>query len=200
MHINFSEMQKNHQRAARLTVEVVSQVSKEDLARPTPCADWKLADLLAHMTVQNHGFAVAAAGAGADPALWHVGAPGPDPVADYVAATEEMLTAFAAEDMEKRLVALPEIGPDPFPAAQAALFQFIDCVVHGWDVARSLGRPYQPDADLVAAALPIVEIIPDDDNRLQPGAAFRPALGVSDETTAMDRILLLLGRSPSWPN
>ncbi len=200
MRIIFSEMQEQHRRAAQLTVDLVSQASKEDLARPTPCAEWTLADLLAHMTVQNHGFAVAATGGGADPELWHVGPLGADPVADYAAATEQLINAFAADDFESRLVALPEIGPDPFPAAQAVVFQFIDCLVHGWDVASALALPYRPDADLVAAALPIAEIIPNDENRLQPGAAFRPALGVPDETAALDRILLLLGRSPSWPS
>jgi uncharacterized protein (TIGR03086 family) len=199
MRIIFDEMREHHRRAAQLTVELVSQSSKEDLTRPTPCAGWTLADLLAHMTGQNHGFAVAATGAGEDLALWQVAPLGPDPVADYADATAEMVNAFAADDMETRFVALPEIGPQPFPAVQAVVFQFIDCLVHGWDVARSLGISYEPEADLVAAALPIVEIIPNDENRLQPGAAFRPALDLPAEIPGLDRILLLLGRSPSWP-
>jgi uncharacterized protein (TIGR03083 family) len=44
-------------RAVRASVQVVSQASAADLARPTPCADWTLADLLAHMTAQHNGFA-----------------------------------------------------------------------------------------------------------------------------------------------
>ncbi len=49
-------------RAVRASVRVVLQASAADLARPTPCADWTLAELLAHMTAQHNGFAAAAAG------------------------------------------------------------------------------------------------------------------------------------------
>jgi Mycothiol maleylpyruvate isomerase N-terminal domain len=41
---------------------VLSRASASDLARPGPCADWTLADLLAHMTAQHNGSAAAAAG------------------------------------------------------------------------------------------------------------------------------------------
>jgi uncharacterized protein (TIGR03086 family) len=77
-------------------------------------------------------------------------------------------------------------------------FHFVDCVVHGWDVARSLGIPYDLDAELLRTALPIAEAVPGGEHRLQPGAAFRPGLAIDDDSTVMDRILLLLGRSPNW--
>src|SRR5579859_7441834 len=48
-------------RAVLASIQIVSQASTADLARPTPCADWTLADLLAHMTAQHNGFAAAAA-------------------------------------------------------------------------------------------------------------------------------------------
>ncbi len=72
-------------RAVRASVWVVSQASAADLARPTPCAGWALADLLAHMTAQHDGFAAAAAGEGADLVRWQTGAPAADPVGEYAA-------------------------------------------------------------------------------------------------------------------
>jgi hypothetical protein len=60
-------------RAVRASVQVVSQASAADLGRPTPCADWTLAELLAHMTAQHNGFAAAAAGNGADLVRWQTG-------------------------------------------------------------------------------------------------------------------------------
>ncbi len=46
-------------RAVRASVDVVSRVRAGDLARATPCSEWTLAELLAHMTVQHYGFAAA---------------------------------------------------------------------------------------------------------------------------------------------
>jgi uncharacterized protein (TIGR03086 family) len=71
-------------------------------------------------------------------------------------------------------------------------------VVHGWDVARALGQPYELDDDLVKAALPVAEAVPEGERRLRPGAAFRPGLPATGGTGPMDRILGLLGRSPAW--
>ena len=70
--------------------------------------------------------------------------------------------------------------------------------MHGWDVARALGQPYELDDDLVKAAVPVAESVPEGERRLRPGAAFRPGLPASDEAGSMDRILALLGRSPAW--
>ena len=59
-------------RAVRASVDMVAKVTIEDLGRPTPCAGWTLADLLAHMTAQHRGFAAAAEGA--EP-IWPCGGP-----------------------------------------------------------------------------------------------------------------------------
>ena len=85
-----------------------------------------------------------------------------------------------------------------FPAPQAISFHFIDYVVHGWDVARALGQPYELDADLVQAAVPMAEAVPEGERRLRPGAAFRPGLAAPDDASPMDRILAMLGRDPAW--
>lgn len=194
-----SDLRPFHRRAAAATVAAVSAVDVQYVDRPTPCAGWSLGDLLAHMTVQNHGFAIAAEGGGGDPAVWEVKPLGADPVADYVAATDHVLAAFAADGVMDRDLILAEFDPEAkIPVPMAVGFHFIDCVVHGWDVARSLGIDYQLDADLLAAALPIAEAVPNGKERLQPGASFRPALP-APENDPLGRILALLGRSPTWP-
>ncbi len=186
-------------RAVRASAEVVAGVTAADLSRPTPCAEWTLGDLLSHMIAQHNGFAAAAAGRGADLDVWTASAPSADPVTEYVVAAELVIAAFAAEGTLERGFALPEIIPGvEFPAAQAISFHFIDYVVHGWDVARSLGLAYELDADLVEAALPVAEAVPEGERRLRPGAAFRPGLPAPAGTGPMDRILAMLGRSPDW--
>ena len=188
-------------RAVLASVSVVASMTAGDLGRPTPCAGWTLADLLGHMTAQHDGFAAAAEGRGADPDVWRSGPPGGDPVAGYTAAADRVIAAFAGPGVLERTFALPEIAVGlEFPAVQAISFHFIDYVVHGWDVARSLGRPYSLDADLVRAALPVAEAVPDGATRQRPGAAFAPRLGrlPGADADPMGRILALLGRSPDW--
>jgi hypothetical protein len=71
---------------------------------------------------------------------------------------------------------LPEITPRPIPGRFAIGFHLVDYVVHGWDVARTLGIAYELPPDVLAAALPIAEAVPAGDARLAPGAAFAPPL------------------------
>lgn len=189
-----------HARAVRTSVSVVSQVGAEDLDRPTPCGDWTLGDLLAHMTVQHAGFAAAAAGNGGDLSLWDVQPLGPDPAGAYAAAAGRVVTAFAQEGVLERELALPEISPlTTFPGRQAIGFHLIDYVVHGWDVARSIDVPFTLDPELLETALRIAQSVPDGPQRRQPGAAFAPGVATADDLPVLDRIVALLGRSPTWP-
>ncbi|KOV83322.1 hypothetical protein ADL03_20700 [Nocardia sp. NRRL S-836] len=190
-------MLDHHRAAVRASVAVVNEVRPSDLTRPTPCDGWTLADLLAHMTAQHRGFAAAARGRGADPAAWEVRPLGPDPAAGHAAAAEDVLAAFAEAVPE---FDLPEFSPvTRFPAAQAISFHLIDYVVHGWDVARSLGLDHRLEPELAGPALRIALAVPDGDSRLEPGAAFGPALA-TDDPDPSHRVLAVLGRSPEWPS
>ena len=110
-----------------------------------------------------------------------------------------VLDAFAADGVLDRQFALAEINPVlRFPAAQAISFHFIDYLVHGWDVARSLGADYQPEPDLLAAALPVAQAVPGGEARKRDGAAFAPEVAVPEQAGLLDQILAMLGRDPSW--
>jgi uncharacterized protein (TIGR03086 family) len=186
-------------RAVQASVTIVSKAGPEDLRRPTPCGDWTLGQLLAHMTVQHDGFAAAAEGNGADLSVWHVRPSAADPVGEYAASASRVLHAFAADGVLTRDFVLAEISPTmPFPAPMAISFHFIDYVTHGWDVARTLGIDYQLEPDLLDMALAIAEAIPDDEARLRPGAAFAPRVTAPQAASQLDRIVALLGRQPGW--
>src|SRR5271166_4645493 len=130
-------------RVVRATVSVVSQVGPADLTLPTPCADWTLAELLAHMTAQHDGWALS---------RWQPGPPAADPVREYAAAAGRVLAAFGAPEVLDREFVLAELSPVlRFRADQAISFHFIDYLVHGWDVARSLGVDYELEPELLAA-------------------------------------------------
>jgi uncharacterized protein (TIGR03086 family) len=183
--------------ATRGSVAVVAEIAPSDLSLPTPCAQWDLRALLAHMTVQHRGFAAAASGRGGDPEIWRP-SESDDPVADYADAASSVIAAFAAPGVLDRAFVLPEIPRAPsFPGRVAVGFHLVDYVVHGWDVARTLGLPYTPPDEVVAAALPVARAVPDGDGRLADGAAFAPGRPVPPGVSALDEILLRLGRDPS---
>ncbi|MGA5542046.1 TIGR03086 family metal-binding protein [Mycobacterium sp. NPDC051198] len=191
-----------HRVAVLRSVEAVDAVRTSDLNRPTPCTEWTLADLLAHMTVQHHGFAAAARGNGADEAVWQAAtvadAVRADPAGTYAAAAQDVLDAFAADGITEATFALPEFGPDAtFPGALAIGFHFVDYAVHGWDVAASMGVPYQLPDDAVTALLPLVMGIPDGDLRDSAASPFDRAVDAT-ATTEFEKVLLHLGRRPNW--
>lgn len=187
--------------AVRDSMDIVRQVHVADLGRPTPCEGWTLADLLGHMTVQHQGFAAAARGDGADLKHWEFAPAGNDAVARYLAASEEVLAAFAelGEALDTTFD-LPEFKIDPprFPAKVAIGFHFIDYVVHAWDVAAALGMAFDLRPELERDALRITLAVPNGDNRTADGSAFVPALDVPEDASTLDEILLHLGRTPDW--
>ncbi len=192
-----------HRIAVLASVDVVSAVTADDLLKVTPCVGWNLADLLTHMTVQHRGFAAAARGHGADLAIWQpetvAKAVAVDPAGTYSAAATAVLDAFAGADVIEAAFALPEFGSGAtFPGSMAIGFHFVDYVVHGWDVARTMGHSFELPVDVVAAALPLAFAVPDGDFRSSDSAVFGPAIPSEEPTNDLDRILAYLGRSPQW--
>jgi uncharacterized protein (TIGR03086 family) len=192
-----------HRTAVTASVDVVNTVTLDDLDRPTPCAGWNLADLLTHMTVQHHGFAAAARGNGADPAVWQpstvADAVAADPAGAYAKAAADVLDAFSANGVLDATFAIPEFGPGAtVPGAMAIGFHFVDYVVHGWDVARSIGAPFELPADVIDAVLPLTLAVPDGEFREAEASPFARAITDTDAANDLDRVLLHLGRSPAW--
>jgi uncharacterized protein (TIGR03086 family) len=197
------DIRSAHRVAVLASVDVVNHVTRQDLDRQTPCEGWNLSQLLAHMTVQHRGFAAAARGDGADLAHWDsatvADAVATDPAGAYAAAVTHVLAAFSDDDVLAASFALPEFGPGAeFSGAQAIGFHFVDYVVHGWDVARSIDAPFTLPDDVISAVLPLVFAVPDGDFRAAPGSPFARAIEAGDGVSDLDRVLLHLGRSPAW--
>ena len=185
--------------AVRASIAVVDRVQAADLSNATPCGNWNLLDLLTHMTAQHRGFAASANGNGADLAVWANRPLGPDPVAEYRKAAEELLATFAEDGVSTREFAIPEVIPDGvFPGEVAIAMHTVDYLVHAWDVARAIDLEFTADLDAVRATAPLVAMIPDGSNRLEPGSAFLPAVSVPAGANEFDTMLGALGRDPNW--
>jgi uncharacterized protein (TIGR03086 family) len=194
-----ADLRELDRRAVLGSADVARAISPDQLRAPTPCAGWTVLDLLEHMAVQHHGFAAAARGKGADPAIWAPGSLGDDPVAAYLQACEDVIAAFAEPDVLERTFALPEISTEiTFPAGQAISFHFVDYLVHGWDLAVAIGAPYAPNRELIDAGVAVAERVPAGEARLRSGAAFAPVVDGVPKAPTLERILTLLGRAPDW--
>ncbi|WP_027934914.1 TIGR03086 family metal-binding protein [Amycolatopsis thermoflava] len=177
----------------RVLAEVDKIVSgATDLGLRTPCAGWTLGDLLTHQVSENHAFAVALReGAAPD---WTSGTLGDDPYRAYAESVDAFLAASADDTVLDREVTVREFGT--FPAPVALTMHLVDSVAHGWDLARTLDAPYEPDPEAVHVALRFAERMrtrprPDDD-------VFAPAVEIAPGTGELDRFLALTGRDPAW--
>lgn len=192
-----ADIQELDRRAVEVSRALVRTVGPAHLSLPTPCAEWDLRALLAHMTVQHHGFARAVAGEHTDVADWRP-VPADDVVAAYDAAADHVLAAFRTPADKAYL---PEIrGGVTVPAGMAMGFHFVDYVVHSWDVAAALGRTVEFDDEVLAAALDVARQVPTDDASRGPGLSFGPVLPAPPGAGTLDEVLTALGRSPGWPH
>ncbi|MFE0463481.1 TIGR03086 family metal-binding protein [Kitasatospora sp. NPDC058965] len=192
-----------HVSALALIAPHVAAVRREHLELPTPCAGWDLRRLLAHLIGQQYGFAAAARGHGDQPGVFTdhplLDAPAVafTALASFADSARELVDAFAAAEAADRPFALPEILPGhPFAPERAISFHLLDTVVHGWDLAVTLGRPFNCPDGLAELVLRVARAVPADPAARAPGRAFAPPLPVADALPPLDEALLLLGRDP----
>ncbi len=92
------------------------------------------------MVGQHVGFAAAVRDGDAPPSAYTPVPYTPQAWDDSVAT---LLQAFAAADLDATAVEI-ELAATPLPIRRLVGAQFLDTVVHTWDVARSLEVAYQP--------------------------------------------------------
>ncbi len=189
-----------NRRAVQVSADLVAKAPDDAWELPTPCGQWDLRHLLAHLTAQHNGFAAAARGETADDSMWQE-QPLADPRPAYADSVDSVLAAFAEPGVLDRTFWLPQIRREGgFPGRMAVSFHLVDYVVHSWDVGAALGTPPTFDDDLIVAGLEVAKrFVPDGPARHEPGASFAPPVPAQPGWSEQDRLLGLLGRSPSWP-
>jgi uncharacterized protein (TIGR03086 family) len=182
-----------HRAALAVASTYVARVSPSQLGLPTPCVGWDLQQLLDHMVRQHVGFATVVANGEAAATAYR---PVTFTTESWTESVRALGDAFAAADLEARVVEV-ELDPvRPLPVRFLVGAQWLDTVVHTWDIAATVGERYDPPADVAEAMLQMATAIPDDDRRDKPGAAF--AHGLTVVGGAWEQSLALLGRDPNW--
>ncbi|MDI3406953.1 TIGR03086 family metal-binding protein [Streptomyces cavernicola] len=164
---------------------LVSAVQPDQFDRPTPCADWDVRTLLGHLVWENLLWAGLADGTPrSDFTADHLGE---DHVAAFRTASQAARSAFSRPDMLEQ-----RYGPAPGRRLVEQLV--IEMLVHGWDLAQAVGRPFDTVQQVAETALPVVREIYGELPRTAAGS-FAPPQPVPDGAGPLDRLAAYLGRT-----
>ncbi len=183
--------------AAATLGSLVRQVPDERLGDPTPCPDYTVGDLVEHIGGLAQAFTAAAR---KDLGAFTDSAPQPDGArlpADWRTRIPADLTAMARAWQDPAAwTGMTRAGGVDLPGEVGGLVALDEIVLHGWDLAASLGRPFDVEPDLLGAVRGFVESF-----GAQPQARnglFGPIVEVPADAPPLHRVLGLAGRDPAW--
>lgn len=174
---------------------LVAAVRDDQLADPTPCEGTSVAAMLDHLLGLTLAFRLAARKTPLDgaPRASADGLP-----ADWRGRLPEQLGELAAAWREPAAwTGTTAAGGVTMPGGAAGVVALNEVLVHGWDLAVAIGRPYSPSADDAAVCLAFgAEFAlgaPDARNGI-----YGPVVPVPDDAPVFDRLLGQTGRDPAW--
>ena len=174
---------------------VVGGISDAQLASPTPCAGWDVAQLRDHVLGWLGTFAAGFADPdGQAPRASLDGYTAPDDAAGAVRAAAATLDAAIRGGAASRPLRLGEAAMPGGMALDMILWEY---QVHGWDLARATGQPWSPPAGAAEESLAFAPGMLTEDYQGE-GKAFAVRVAVPGTATPLDRLLGLSGRDPRW--
>ena len=123
------------EQAIATTRGVLTAVSKEQLGDDTPCAQWKVSDLINHIVGGQYFFEAGAKGE--PPAAADTDFSAGDFVSAFDESAQRCLAAFRTDGVMDKMLTLP-FGQMP----GSAFFGLAatDTLTHGWDLAKATGQ------------------------------------------------------------
>ena len=177
------------------TAALLATITPLGFAAVSPCAGWTVRQVGTHLIGSLQLLARVAEGetvaqgefdAHSMAATDHLG---PDPVAAFRAVAERSITVFTLPDTLERRYAFP---PGSTPGAVLANISMLESVVHGWDLARGAGAPYQVDQTVVEAVGAFASRAIGDEQRR--AGLFAAAVPTAADASPLTTLLGHLGR------
>jgi uncharacterized protein (TIGR03086 family) len=172
-------------------------VDDRDLAAPTPCPGWSVADLLDHLMGLSVAFTMAArkraGAAGTD-------GPPPEPSAEHLSRHWRSRLPVLLADLSiawkdpAAWTGTALAGGVTLPATAMGAVAMNELVMHGWDLARATEQDYAADPRALEV---LVEFLGQGPAGGTPGL-FGPRVPVDPEEDLLTRALGLAGRDPAW--
>jgi uncharacterized protein (TIGR03086 family) len=180
----------------QVIARLAEAVTDDQLENATPCPEYAVRNMLGHLLGLATAFRDAARkdlGATTD-------TPPTDSVPDIGPGRREELPKVLDELAEawRDLAAwtgMTRAGGVDLPAEIAAAVAVDELVIHGWDLARGTGQPYDPDPAALRASYDFLHASAEDPSR---DAIFGPIVPVPEDASLLDRALGLSGRNPGW--
>jgi uncharacterized protein (TIGR03086 family) len=180
------------ERSYASTEGVVTHLRPEHATLPTPCALFDVQALFGHLVGVLDMFTAALTDQPYTP-------PGDDLfrgdiASRYRESAAANLAAWQALDDLDRMITVP-FGT--VPASLSVNLNIIDVMVHGWDLATSIGVPVSLPEDVAELALGFTtQMLRPEMRSEDPGASFGPAVEVAPDAPVGERLLAFLGRQP----
>jgi uncharacterized protein (TIGR03086 family) len=172
-----------YRRATDDAAAVLRTVGPDQLARPTPCAEWSVQDLMDHLTASTEY--LLAALAGRPPA-----SSSSTDAADFERGASAVVSGLAEPGALER-VCLSPLGFE-WPVAQAVVGTIMDTLIHTWDLATATGQPVVLDPALVAMCVDV--FLPDMPERGREAGIVGAAVPVAEDADPAVRLLAAMGR------
>lgn len=176
------------------TGQRVAGVRADNLGAATPCRDWNVRALVAHIVAGIWYFKAVASNERVEELMRGLSdLVGDDPFASYDRAARAGLEAWRAPDVLDRTYTMP-LGEQP--GRQALAIHQADLLIHGWDVAEATHQDATMPPELATFALSTEQSFIRPAMR-GPGRAYadaRPSGGTDDQ----ERLLAFTGRASDW--
>ena len=169
--------------AAANTQRVFDGVKESQLTDATPCNEWDVRALMAHMTDGQSRGASMMSGTDVSPS-------GATPAERFASASAALAEAAGRPGV------LEQEFETPFgrmPGAAWLMGSFMDVLVHGWDLAKATGQEPRLPEDLAETCLSIFG--PQLAGFRETGN-FGPEVAVAADASVQDRLVGAFGRRP----
>lgn len=158
--------------------DVLAAIHEDQLSQPTPCGDWDVSRLIAHVVATPRNFIEMGRGNEPD---WSA-----EP--DLITSGWTSVFRSAADD----LIHFWHQTGDAAEPGQVD-WQTAEFAVHTWDLARATGHSTDLDAEVAERGLAFMSASLSPESR---GEAFGPEVSVPEDTPPYDRIAAFAGRDP----
>jgi len=177
------------EQAIAATRGVLTGVKKDQLGADTPCASWKVSDLVNHIVGGQYFFVAMVEGAA--PATTEDFSAG-DFVAAFDDGTAKCVAAFRGDGVMEKTLTLP-FGQ--MPGSAFVGIAATDTFVHGWDLAKSTGQSTDISPELAAGLLAGAKQFISDAFRGPEPAPFAAEQPAPAGASNADQLAAFLGRT-----
>jgi uncharacterized protein (TIGR03086 family) len=169
-------------------IDLISGIANEQLSAPTPCTEYTVGDLIEHVDLVAQGAtALARCSEFPDTGCSHLESDWQDTFVDHLHAVGE------AWDDPKAWEGSGNVPGSDLSNATWGKITLTELVVHGWDIATAIGRPFDlPEQTLRACLDHVAVFVP---NAPLPDL-WGPPVEIPPDAALLVRILSVTGRAP----